>query len=52
MFADPKKKSLQSKCNACGNINNLDSTNKAGSYLMKNLPKTDGSEFAGPTNTK
>lgn len=36
---------MQSKCNACGNINNLDSLNKAGAYLIKNLPKSDGGEF-------
>ena len=45
MFSDQKKKILQSKCNACGNINNLDAINKAGAYLIKNLPKSDGGEF-------
>ena len=39
MFTDNKKKDLKSKCNACGNINNLDTLNKAGGYLVKNLPK-------------
>lgn len=29
------KKNLQSKCRACGNINNLDSNHRAGAQLMK-----------------
>lgn len=34
-----KQKSLQSKCRACGTINNLDSTHRSGIQLMKQLPK-------------
>jgi len=30
-----KQKQLQSKCRSCGNINQLDSTHRAGAYLMK-----------------
>jgi hypothetical protein len=33
------KKSLQSKCRACGTINNLDSNHRSGKQLMKQLPK-------------
>jgi hypothetical protein len=34
-----KLKQLQSKCRACGNINILDSTHRAGIHISKNLPK-------------
>lgn len=34
-----KQKQLQSKCRACGNINQLDSTHRAGIHISKNLPK-------------
>jgi hypothetical protein len=34
-----KQKRLMSKCRACGNENLLDDAHRAGSQLMKNLPK-------------
>ena len=34
-----KQKQLQSKCRACGTINNLDSLHRSGVQLMKQLPK-------------
>jgi hypothetical protein len=52
------KKSLQSKCRACGTINNLDSNHRSGKQLMKQLPKNmseiDGNAAgqAGETKTK
>lgn len=44
-----KGKSLQSKCRACGTINNLDSTHRSGIQLMKQLPK-NMSEIDGSKN--
>ena len=34
-----KQKKLMSKCRACGNENILDGSHRAGTQLMKNLPK-------------
>jgi hypothetical protein len=34
-----KQKRLMSKCRACGNESLLDDTHRAGTQLMKNLPK-------------
>jgi len=34
-----KQKRLMSKCRACGTENMLDDTHRAGTQLMKNLPK-------------
>ena len=34
-----KQKKLMSKCRACGNESQLDDTHRAGTQLMKNLPK-------------
>jgi hypothetical protein len=34
-----KQKKLMSKCRACGNENMLDGSHRAGTQLMKNLPK-------------
>ena len=34
-----KQKRLMSKCRACGTENTLDDTHRAGTQLMKNLPK-------------
>lgn len=34
-----KQKKLMSKCRACGTENQLDDTHRAGTQLMKNLPK-------------
>ena len=34
-----KNKQLQAVCRACGNIQTLDSTHKAGNYLQKSVPK-------------
>ena len=34
-----KAKNLHAKCRACGNDQALDSMHRAGSYLMKQLPK-------------
>jgi hypothetical protein len=33
-----KQKKLMSKCRACGNLNQLDDTHRAGTHLMKNVP--------------
>lgn len=46
-----KQKNLQSKCRACGTINNLDSVHRSGVLLMKNLPK-NMSEIDGQNNTE
>lgn len=34
-----KQKRLMAKCRACGTENQLDDTHRAGTQLMKNLPK-------------
>lgn len=34
-----KDKKLQAGCSACGNIQILDSVDRAGNYLSKNVPK-------------
>lgn len=34
-----KQKKLMSKCRACGNENSLDGSHRAGTQLMKQLPK-------------
>lgn len=34
-----KQKKLMAKCRACGTENKLDDTHRAGTQLMKNLPK-------------
>lgn len=44
-----KQKKLMSKCRACGNENILDGSHRAGTQLMKNLPK-DMSEIDSHKN--
>ena len=39
-----KQKQLQSKCNSCGNISSLDSSHRAGAYLIK--ADLSGNEFS------
>lgn len=41
-----RQKKLMAKCRACGNENQLDSSHRAGSHLIKHVPK-DMSEIDG-----